>query len=474
MIKRTKSEPVVATDNITLPDRWTPLKPHDKQRAVLSSKKRFKVVPAGRRAGKSEIAKRNMALEVVFPQSSFSTPRYFMAAPVRHQCKQIFWNDMQALIPDYMIVDKSTSDLILFLANGAELHFLGLDSPERIEGQPWDGGVVDEIANVKAHAWGAHIRPALADRQGWCWLIGVPEGRNHYYKMFNKALPQTEKFGFDHNGVPYEWGAWTWKSSDILPASEIAAARDDLDDLTFKQEYEAEFSDFAGRAYYAFTPDNYKHELTYNTGRELIFCFDFNVSPGVAAVCQEQIMPYQMQWVDNGGGVLEKEPVYGTGVIGEVWIPRNSNTLSVCKKLYKDWKHHQGFIKVYGDATGGSKGSAKLSGSDWEIIKNFFATTDFCDRIQYNVGRSNPSERSRVNAVNSRCCSASGIKRLMVEQAKAPHVVEDFEGVILLEGGSGEIDKKHDDERTHILDALGYYIAEEFPVDGDSVTSEEF
>jgi hypothetical protein len=47
-------------------------------------------------------------------------------------------------------------------------------------------------------------------------------------------------------------------------------------------------------------------------------------------------------------------------------------------------------------------------------------------------------ERVRLNAVNSRLKSAAGDIRLMVDPVKAPHVVKDFEGVRLLEGGSGE------------------------------------
>jgi hypothetical protein len=70
-----------------------------------------------------------------------------------------------------------------------------------------------------------------------------------------------------------------------------------------------------------------------------------------------------------------------------------------------------------------------------------------------------------VNAVNSRLMSAAGDIRLMVDPVKALHVVKDFEGVRLLEGGSGEIDKKSDPERSHQLDALGYSIFREFPVE---------
>jgi hypothetical protein len=46
-------------------------------------------------------------------------------------------------------------------------------------------------------------------------------------------------------------------------------------------------------------------------------------------------------------------------VIGEVWIPRNSNTPAVCRKLIADWETTSARA-----ATGGSRGSAKVEGSD--------------------------------------------------------------------------------------------------------------
>ena len=61
-----------------------------------------------------------------------------------------------------------------------------------------------------------------------------------------------------------------------------------------------------------------------------------------------------------------------------------------------------------------------------------------------------PSERARVNAVNSRLRSSAGLVRLMVDPVHAPHVVRDFEGVVTLEGGSGEINKKKYSELSHI------------------------
>jgi hypothetical protein len=41
--------------------------------------------------------------------------------------------------------------------------------------------------------------------------------------------------------------------------------------------------------------------------------------------------------------------------------------------------------------------------------------------------------------------------------------VRDLEGVRLLVGGSGELDKRADPKLSHISDALGYYIQQQFP-----------
>jgi hypothetical protein len=85
--------------------------------------------------------------------------------------------------------------------------------------------------------------------------------------------------------------------------------------------------------------------------------------------------------------------------------------------------------------------------------------------VPFKVPSANPRERVRLNAVNSRLMTASGDIRLMVDPVKAPNVMKDFEGVRLLEGGSGEIDKKADPHLSHWTDGIGYYCAQTWPVE---------
>lgn len=448
----------------TLSPRYYPLRAHPVQLAYATSPHRFNVVPAGRRSGKTErakrkLVKRSLRLDRVAHRE---TPRYFAGAPTRDQAKRIFWADLKAMYRPYFRGTPSESELTIRLVNGAEIVVLGLDKPERIEGSPWDGGLVDEYADVKAGAWGENIRPALADRNGWCDLTGVPEGRNHYYDRYEFARAEMQE-----RGAASEWGAYTWKSAEILPAEEIEAAKRDLDTQTFDQEYGASFLNFSGRAYYGFTDANkLPVRKLYDPAKPLILCFDFNVEPGVAAVIQE------LRLVTLG--------IVATCVIGEVFIERNSTTPAVCRRILQDWGEHQGAIEIYGDASGGARGTAQVSGSDWDIVRELLTRGDAehrgfgTHRVRFEIPPANPPERARVNAVNTRICNGMGARLLVVDGAAAPHVVKDLEGVTVLDGGTGELDKKKDKRLTHISDALGYYVVQRFPTGSSTAAVSTF
>lgn len=417
-----------------LPDRWSRLQYHPVQAALWRSPFRFNCVPAGRRGGKTELAKRRGIIKAL--RAPIDDYWVVFAAPTHRQAKRIFWRDLKRLTPEWLTQGKSSeSELTIRLKNGAEITVTGMDAPDRIEGRPIDFIVCDEYGNMHESVWSENLRPGLFTRgrpPGEAWMIGVPEGRNHYYRMAKRALRKDV----------IEWGHFTWPSADILPPEEIAAAKEELDELTFQQEYEAAFINFTGRAYYPFdaathASDTYEHD----PHAQLNLCFDFNVSPGVAVVCQERRV--------NARGMQ-------TVAIGEVHIPRNSNTVRVCDKLAADYGHHEGEVVCYGDATGGAKGSAKVKGSDWELIETTLRPI-FGDRLSFDVPKANPRERVRVNAVNSRLKSAKGTVNLYVD-ARCRHLIDDFEGVTLIEGGTGEIDKKADKKITHLTDALGYYV----------------
>ncbi len=439
-----------------LTPRWRPMLMHAERARLLASPARHRIVAAGRRSGKTEDAKRIVITgdrhhPGALCPPDVPNPRFGICGPTRDQVKRIWWNDIKALSPPEFVRRLSESELSIRYVTGAELVLIGLDRPQRAEGDPFDGLVVDESAEVKESAWESSLRPTLGNRgrpPGWSLRIGRPKGRNHFYKWFCEG-----------STVP-DHASFHWHSSVVLPPEEIEAARRDMDPLTFQQEYEASFVSFEGLAYYQWSPQHHLRPLRYDPELPLIFCFDFNVDPGVAAVVQEQMQAHP------------GEPaVLTTCCIGEVWIPHNSNTPRVCAKLAQDWQQHRGDVLLYGDQTGGARKTSQTEGTDWDLIQQHLRTA-FPGRLKMRVARRNPPERDRVNTVNSRLRSASGAVRLLVDPARAPHVVRDMEGVTVIKGGSGELDKPSRGERselTHISDALGYYVHERWPVGGSTM-----
>jgi len=422
-----------------MPERWTTLQPHPEQRKLTESRARFRVVAAGRRSGKTELLKRQLVLSCLVPPHG-NAPTFVAAAPTRDQAKRIFWQDLKALSPREWVSDISESELTITYRIGSKLMVVGLDRPQRIEGIPVDGIGIDEIAEVKRESWEQSIRPALSTKgrpPGWAWFTGRPKGRGLFYELYSRA------------GTREGWESFTWTSATVVDPAEIEQARQDLDPLTFAQEYEAQWVSFDGLAYYPWSPKDHLRRLTYDPARPLIVCLDFNVDPGTAVIAQEQYVDGETR----------------TCVIGEVHIPKNSNTPAVCRRLVADWGKHPGDVLLYGDPAGGARHTSQTEGTDWDLAKQVLRPA-FGERLRWRVAKRAPYVRDRLNAVNSRLKSTAGVVRLLVDPVAAPNVVRDFEGVTLLAGGSGELDKKGSEAKglTHLTDALGYYIAEQFAV----------
>lgn len=413
-----------------LTPRWTPLDPHPIQLDLWNTRARFAVAHAGRRSGKTERAKRRLVMQALHWDGDHHA-NFAACAPTYHQAKRIYWEDLKALVPKIALDGRpNETELRINLKTGASIYVIGMDKSERIEGSPWDGLVLDEYGNMKPKTWELNVRPALADRNGWAWFVGVPEGRNHYYDLVTKAKA-------DETGT---WAVYHWLSADILRPEEILQAKMDLDEQSYAQEYEGAFLSFEGATYYAFTRAANVRPTFYRPLDALHIMFDFNIAPGVAAIAQE------------------REEL--AEIIAEVHIPKGSNTPKVCERILDRFGTHQGLVYLYGDATGGSGGTAKIGGSDWDLILQALRPV-FGQRLNMRVPRANPSERGRVATVNARLRNAAGEARLLIDPSCA-HIIKDFEGVVSKPDGS--IDKNKTPDLTHISDAIGYYLCERFPL----------
>lgn len=400
-----------------------------------------------------------------------------LCAPTLTQAKGIYWEDLLALSAPWWAREpiRSEGSLRVFMIGGAQLWVCGLDKPQRIEGSPVDRLAVDELADVKEGAWDRHLYPALgtAGRPGRAWLFGVPRPGGQFAALARKAKDPTER----------DYAYHTWTAEGVVDRDVWLAAKRNTDAILFAQEWEGKRVGTEGRAYYSFAEEHNTRELDYDPRLPLLFSFDFNRSPGVAVVSQEQAIRgvlvdecvrCRADAAGTAGGACRKcgsllPLATATCVIGEVHIPRDSNTPRVCTRLAADWSHHKGAVICYGDATGGAKKSSSVEGSDWELIRTYLGR-DF-PQMQFDVDKANPAERARLNAVNLRACNAAGERRLFVDPRKAPNLLRDLCEQLVLTGGTGELDKDKDKTLGHAADGLGYQIHKLYPADfGQGVT----
>lgn len=197
-------------------------KPHKAQQAVLDSTARFRVMMCGRRFGKSLISQ-NISIEEGIQKKSIAyvTPTY--------QLGKIFFQEILKLLP-IEIYNKNEADLVIKFITGGSIRFFTGESLDSMRGLKFHLVIIDEasyIPNLK-DGWQNSIRPTLTDFKGKCIFLSTPKGKNFFYSLFIKHdEPDWESFKFTTYDNPY------------IDASEVDAAKEQLPNAVFEQEYMA-------------------------------------------------------------------------------------------------------------------------------------------------------------------------------------------------------------------------------------------
>jgi len=424
-------------------DRWYNLIPHPVQLNLVGAIDkgiRFPVVPSGRRSGKTERFKRFIAKRAM----SRTNQMYFAGAPTFQQAKKIFWNDLKLLtFSSTHPKPPSESELKLFLPNGTELHVIGLDKPQRIEGVNWTGGGIDEIADVKPESVEGNIMPALntvdprkPDYRPWCWFLGVPDGYNHFYRMAEMAK----------SDVHPEYGHYHWKSSEILPADVIEAAKRTMSPLQYRIEYEASFENATGRIYGDYSGLNHTAEEI-RPYELLHWTHDQNFTPLSSAISV----------------IRDDEEMY---ILDEIVL-----TSAVAKQAAEEFVdkfkgHMNKTVAIYGDPYGriGEKHGHK---SDYLDIEQVLKREGW--NVSRRVANRHPPIKDRQNSVRARILNADGERKLFVNPVKAPWCQEGLSTVQLKEGSTFQEDDSN--KYQHITTAIGYQVHKIWPSGVSTSTS---
>lgn len=387
------------------------------QQEISNSDARFRVVSAGRRFGKSYLSMNEMAKFARFPNK-----RIMYLAVTHRQAKTVIWDDLKAQLLERNWVRKiNESDMQIWLVNGSTITVRSAETKDALRGGKYDFLVLDEVADMDKDVWYSILRPTLSDRRGHALFIGTPKGLgNWFFDLWSNAKSSAD------------WHSWQYTTlqGGNVPADEIEASRRDLDSKTFEQEYEAQFVNYAGVIFYAYSELNVVDHPGLKEGEPIHIGCDFNTSP-ITAACATRSQ--------DGLHFFDEIAIYG------------SNTNELADEIRRRYGFNR-TIYVYPDASGGRKQTSSGGFSDHIILQN--------SGFKIVVDSINPPVSESIASVNALLCSSTGTRRLLID-TKCRQIRESMLKYVYKDG-TRQPDK--DNGFDHMADCVRYITHKLYPL----------
>ena len=275
-------------------------KPHAGQLEVHNSDARFKVLSAGRRWGKTRLGV-NECLDVAAQGG-----RAWWVSP-SYKTSEVGWRPLRQITRKIPGAEIRLVDRVVNFPGGGFVAVRSADNPDSLRGEGLDFVVMDECAFMQKEAWTEAIRPALSDRQGKVLFISTPKGRNWLWEIYQRGVSGEDG-----------WQSWTFPTSSnpFIAKEEIEAAKRDLPEMIFRQEYLAEFIDDAGGVFRrvqeaaVLEPKEYEEGKQYIAGVDVAASVDFTVVSVLDAESKEMVYLDRFNRVDYPVLIDRLEAVY--------------------------------------------------------------------------------------------------------------------------------------------------------------------
>lgn len=289
--------------------RVTMRRPHAEQRRIISEAARFNVLCCGRRWGKNILA-----IDRVAPIALHGYPCGWFAPT--YKILNESWRDLKkALGPAATRV--SDSEHRIELVTGGSLECWSLkDAEDPARGRRYKRVVIDEAAMVSGleTAWQEAIRPTLSDFRGDAYFLSTPKGLNYFHSLFQRGLDPEQR----------EWRAWQQPTANnpFIAADEIEAARAELPERVFAQEYLAQFLEDGAGVFRKVTeaatlePGSPQPKHWYAMGIDWGKLNDFTVLSVLDGCCKKQVALERFSEIDYAFQLGR------LNVIAERWKPR--------------------------------------------------------------------------------------------------------------------------------------------------------
>ena len=217
------------------------LKLHNSQRNVVSSQSRFKILRAGRRSGKTALDIEIMCFDGV----SGKDRNIFYLAPTQKQARSIIWEDLKKRLNKIGEANESRLEMKVPTQDGgySTIFIAGWENRENFRGMKAYKIIFDEVDTMKDFfiGWQEIFRPALTDTGGGAIFSGTPKKENPNLRRLEKIADT------DHD---YQAFHFTTRDNPYIDPREIEKAKAELDQDTYRQEYEAEYIDNAGALFH--------------------------------------------------------------------------------------------------------------------------------------------------------------------------------------------------------------------------------
>ena len=388
------------------------------QGEVFSCEKRFRVLVAGRRFGKSYLA----CVELLRGAISRPGETFFYCAPTYRMPKDIAWRVLKKLVPKVWIKTKNETDLRIELINESTIELKGTENAMALRGRSLSGVVMDEAAFMDADVWFEVIRPALADKEGWALFISTPDGTaSWFYDLWCYVEEDPTDL----------WQRWSFTTIDggNVSKTEVEAARAQLDARTFRQEFEASFENLSGLVAISFGDENISTKAKDITIQPLLLGVDFNVDPmsGIVAV--------------KDGHTLY--------VFDEIMLTGGATTWDFAEEVTRRYGVERRVIACP-DPTGGARKTSGVGVTDHAILRKSGFTVQ-SPRSPWKI-------RDKITAVNTALLDASGDRRVLIH----PRCKELIKALRTLTYSPGTGLPNKNLGVDHAFDAFGYLCLQQF------------
>jgi phage terminase large subunit-like protein len=215
-------------------DAVIPYAPRNEHQASLhqglESHKRG-VVVAHRRFGKTVAVVNHLIKQACINNRTFPRPQYAYIAPLYRQAKKIAWPYIRYYTSHIPGTKLKEGDLTAILPNGAVIQLYGADNPDSLRGDYLDGGVIDEVAQIKPSLWDEVLRPMLSDYDGWAVFIGTPKGYNLFSRLYFDAVKKSAWFT----------AMLPATKTEVFSPAELEEIKSEMSEAMYRQEFLCDF-----------------------------------------------------------------------------------------------------------------------------------------------------------------------------------------------------------------------------------------